>query len=49
MLNRWQKMAVGVAEIIDGILAIITIGSYRINLAFRWSAYFCTANIRNEK
>lgn len=46
MLTRYQRMMVGLAEIGDGMITLLTLASYRANLSFRLTAYY---EIRNLK
>lgn len=48
-LMRWyQNMIVGLCEIVDGVLSIVTFGQYRINLAFKATSHFSISNLRNK-
>jgi hypothetical protein len=49
MLTRFQKIIVGFGEIGDGLVAIITLASYRTNWAFNLTARFEIKNLERKK
>jgi hypothetical protein len=49
MLTRFQKIIVGFGEIGDGLVAIITLASYRTKWAFNLTVRFVIKNLEGKK
>lgn len=46
---RWyQNMIIGLCEIVDGLVSVLTFGQYRVNLAFNMTVHFELSNMRNR-
>ena len=49
MRTRWQKIVVGLAEIGDGVITVLTLGSCRLHSAFLWTAHFERKRLKGMK
>lgn len=47
MLSSWQRWLIGFAEIIDGLISVLTFGQLRFNFAFSLTAKFELQNMKD--
>lgn len=47
-MKRYQRVICGLLDIVDGLVVVVTLGSYYTNFAFNYTANTAIKNLKNK-